>query len=87
MPEAVKEGTESEQQAWIIGQAIEMGDREEEGHTRRLTFIDGLSDAGNDRIIDVMKELRANFETMSGQAELIQSMMNGVDVTSEDFAR
>lgn len=86
MPEAVREGTESEQQAWVIGQAIEMGDRENANKTR-LTFIDGLSDAGNDRIIDVMKELRANFETMPGQAELIQSMMNGVDLSSEDFAR
>jgi hypothetical protein len=44
MPEEIKEGTPQEQQAWIIGQAIEMGDRENVDKSR-LTLIDGLSQA------------------------------------------
>lgn len=74
------------QQAWIIGQAIEMGDVKN-GDPNRLTLIEGLSRSGNDRIIEVMGDLRANFETSDGQAEIIQSMSNGVDLDAADFSR
>jgi hypothetical protein len=32
-----------------------------------------------------MKELRGNFETTTGQAEIIQAMSNGVDLSAADF--
>jgi len=69
---------------WIIGQAIAMGDRENASQTR-LTFIDGLSQYGNDNIRDVMRELRRNFETNTGRTELAEAMGDGVAVTQADF--
>lgn len=42
MPEETQSGSAEEQEAWVVMQAIAMGDRENANKTR-LTFIDGLS--------------------------------------------
>lgn len=84
MPETIKNGTSEEQRAWCIDQAIIMWDREN-ANKSRITFIDGLSQHGNDRLSDVMPELRKNFETESWRAELQAAMIQWLDLTAQDF--
>lgn len=84
MPQEIQDGSEEQQEAWVVMQAIAMGDRENANKTR-LTFIDGLSIAWNDRIIEVMWDLRANFETTQGKNELMQAMAAWKDISAEDF--
>jgi len=84
MSPSERDDLQAQQQAWVISQAIAMWDREDANHDRRLTFIDGLANAWNDRIFE-FRDLRENFETVSGKQDLTQAMMNGVDVTSVDF--
>jgi hypothetical protein len=74
MPEEILQGTPEEQRAWVIEQAIIMGDRENADGTR-TTFIDGLSQFGNDRLRDLTAELRRNFETAAGRTELATAML------------
>ena len=84
MSEADRAELLQRQRAWVIEQAIAMGDRENASGTR-LTFIDGLAQHGNDRLADVMPELRSNFETRSGREALATAMLNGIELSSEDF--
>jgi len=84
MPEEIQNGTLEEQRAWVIGQAIAMGDRENASGTR-TTFIDGLAQYGNDSLRDVLSALRRNFETQRGRDELAAAMMVGQDLSPQDF--